>query len=122
MQIKPKINKTKSKQNPMSSELFSNKTSKELKKFERESDGIVVFNSLGKNALTLQKIDRSFVLYADQITSHHIGECPGLFTFSSNDICKLFNFLAEIIKENPKVYNLDMEALVTNNELKNQKK
>lgn len=96
----------------MSSELFSNKTSKELKKFERESDGIIIFNSLGKNALTLQKIDRSFVLYADQITSHHIGECPGLFTFSSNDICKLFNFLAEIIKENPEVYNLDMEALI----------
>lgn len=99
----------------MSSELFSNKSQKEIRKFERESEGIVVFNSLGKNALTLQKIDRSFVLYADQITSHHIGECPGLFTFSSNDICKLFNFLAEIINENPDMYNMDTKELVSEN-------
>lgn len=121
MAIKDQKPKLTLKNNKMT-ELFSEKTSEEIEKFETESGGIVLFNQMGENALSLQKNGDSFLLYPDRITSHHIGESPELFSFSNNDVCRLFNFLAEIINENPEVYNLDTKALMIENELKQQNK
>lgn len=101
----------------MNNHLFGDKTPTEVEKFEKDSNGIILFNGVGENALSVQKSRETFLLFADKINQSDKGDHPNLFIFSETDVCKMFNFLGEIIKKHPEKYILEKEifAIKRNN-------
>lgn len=85
--------------------LFGDYTPEELEKFEKDSNGIVVFNGFGENAISFQKSAESIVFYADKIVNVKNEEphyrFPNLFNLDDSDIVKLMNFLYGFVRANP---------------------
>lgn len=90
--------------------LFSEFTNEELEKFEKNSNGIIVFNNLGENAISLQCTDNAdVILYVDKTSKAKSTLYPETFLLEPKEISKLYNFFAGIINTNPETYKIRLE-------------
>lgn len=84
--------------------LFNEMTIEQIEQFEKDTNGIVIFNSLGENALSFQVTDQAdIMLFIDRVDSTN-GSCPNVFLLEPAQIAYLHNLLADIINSNPKTY------------------
>lgn len=91
----------------MKNKLFGNKTPEEIEAFEKQSNGIIVFNTIGVNAISLQCTDGADVLlYIDKMSKAKHTSCPDTFLLNEHEIVRVYNFLAEIINSNPDSYKV----------------
>lgn len=89
--------------------LFQDYTPKELEKFEKDSEGVVVFNLFGENAVSFQNTKDSIIFYFDKVESKDDDDFPNLFQMEKSDVAKLYNFLTEYIKSHPECFKMTLE-------------
>lgn len=86
--------------------LFGGMTFEEVEKFELKTNGKVIFNSIGENAISFQKAENGTItLLIDKVKTND-NSYPNVFLFEPAQIANLYNMLTEIVNENPKTYNL----------------
>jgi|GEM_PF-6962659 len=86
--------------------LFGDMTPKEIEEFEEKTNGKIIFNSLGENALSFQVTDQAdIMLFIDKVDSTN-GSYPNVFLLEPAQISNLYNLLADVVNSNPKTYTL----------------
>ena len=85
--------------------IFGDMTFDEIEKFEKDTEGIVLLNETGENALAIQKSENFLIIYADDVQEGS-DTFPNLFMFSTQNIVKLYNFLSNIINSSPDKYKI----------------
>ncbi|TDX83939.1 hypothetical protein [Epilithonimonas xixisoli] len=93
--------------------LFGDFNPEELEKFEKDTNGVVIFNGFGDNAISFQNTEDNVIFYVDKIDEasddkEHTAY-PNLFLLDKGQIGKLYNFLAEFINANPETYKIRLE-------------
>lgn len=84
--------------------LFGDMTPQEIEEFEKKTDGRIVFNSIGENALSFQVTDQAdLMMYIDKVGREN-GSYPNVFLLEPSQIVIIYNLLSEIIYANPKTY------------------
>lgn len=76
--------------------LFGDYTPEELEKFESETNGIVVFNSIGENAISFQVVDQvNVVLHIDRVEHNNNKENvhPDAFLLGPSEVARVYNLL-----------------------------
>lgn len=86
-------------------------TPQEIEEFEKNSNGVIVFNGFGENAVSFQESGKSIVFYADKIVHGKNEEphdtYPNLFNLDDSDIVKLMNFLYDFVRDKPERFHLN---------------
>lgn len=91
----------------MKKKLFADMNPEEIEAFEKESNGIIVFNNFGENAISLQCTDEAdVILYIDKTSTVKDTLYPETFLLQPEEIVKMYNFFANIINANPKSYQI----------------
>ncbi len=88
----------------METELFSDWTFDKVEEFEKDSNGLILFNSTGENALSVQNHEGKLTIYPDRISSDEITDYPSVFILHESDVVRLYKYMTEILKSNPDKY------------------
>lgn len=92
----------------MENKTFGDLTFPEIEKIEKDTNSIILFNAIGENAIQFSKTSNAGLVIAPEKDDDN-----DVFIFEGENIARLFNYLSDIINENPNKYNIITSASTT---------